>query len=94
MGCSTGVTGYIGGDALYNIVQKHPDWEITCLVRNSNKGSKVASQYSNIRLVYGDLDSTELLEDEASKADIVYRMSKVFSIQCQMVADSKIHPFY
>lgn len=62
---------------MYTIVEKHPDWEITCLVRNSSKGAKVASQYARIKLVYGDLDSTDLIEEEANKADIVYRTSEV-----------------
>ena len=70
---STGITGYIGGDALYVITRAHPDWEITALVRNSSKGAKVASQYSNVRLVYGDLESTDLIAEEAKNADIVYR---------------------
>ena len=56
------------------IVQSHPDYEITCLVRNSDKGAKVAAQYSKIRLVYGDLDSSDLLVEEAEKADIICRM--------------------
>ena len=29
------------------------------------------SQYPKVRLVYGDLDNVELLEEEAKKADIV-----------------------
>lgn len=68
---STGATGYIGGDALYAIANKYPDLEITAVVRNSDKGAKVAVQYPKVRLVYGDLDNTELLTAEASKADIV-----------------------
>lgn len=71
----TGATGYIGGDALYRIVEAHPDWDITAIVRNSDKGAKVAQQYPKVHLVYGDLDSTELLEEEASKADIVYHFA-------------------
>lgn len=67
----TGSTGYIGGDALHEIVQKHPEYEIVSLVRNSDQGALVASQFEKIRLVYGDLDSIELLELEARKADIV-----------------------
>jgi uncharacterized protein YbjT (DUF2867 family) len=70
---STGVTGYIGGDALQVITKAHPDWEITALVRNSSKGAKVASQYPSVRLVYGDLESTDLISEEAKNADIVYR---------------------
>lgn len=70
---STGATGYVGGDALYALVQAHSDYDITCLVRTSDKGAQVASQYSNVKLVYGDLDDTSLLEQEAQKADIVLR---------------------
>lgn len=68
---STGTTGYIGGDALYAIIQAHPDYEVACLVRNSDKGAQIASQYPNVKLVYGSLDDVELLQGEALKADIV-----------------------
>ncbi|KAJ4366810.1 hypothetical protein N0V83_007335 [Neocucurbitaria cava] len=67
----TGATGYIGGDALYVIANTYPDLEITALVRNSDKGAKVAAQYPKIRLVYGNLDSADLLTTEACNADIV-----------------------
>ncbi|CAO2649260.1 Nn.00g066450.m01.CDS01 [Neocucurbitaria sp. VM-36] len=67
----TGATGYIGGDALYAIANTYPDLEITALVRSSDKGAKVAAQYPKIRLVYGNLDSTDLITTEASNADIV-----------------------
>jgi nucleoside-diphosphate-sugar epimerase len=68
---STGATGYIGGDALYAVANTYPDLEITALVRNSDKGAKIAAQYAKVRLVYGDLDSTDLLTKEAANADIV-----------------------
>jgi nucleoside-diphosphate-sugar epimerase len=68
---STGATGYIGGDALYAVVNTYPDLNITALVRNSDKGAKVAAQYAKIRLVYGDLDSTDLITKEVADADIV-----------------------
>lgn len=67
----TGVTGFIGGDFLSLVCEKHPDWNITALVRNSDKGAKVAKEYAKVRLVYGDLDTTDLIAEEASKADIV-----------------------
>ena len=70
----TGATGYIGGDALYALFQAQPEWEYTCIVRNADKGAKVAAAYPKVRLVYGSLDSTDLLEEEAGKADIIYRM--------------------
>lgn len=68
---STGATGYIGGDALHAIATTYPDLQITALVRNSDKGAKVGSQYAKIRFVYGNLDSADLLTQEASQADIV-----------------------
>jgi hypothetical protein len=40
-------------------------------VRNSDKGVKVTAQYPKIRLVYGDLENTDLLTKEAANADIV-----------------------
>ncbi|KAF2404392.1 putative nucleoside-diphosphate-sugar epimerase [Trichodelitschia bisporula] len=67
----TGATGYIGGDALFAILEAHPKYEITCLVRNSTKGAAVAKQHPTVRLVYGDLDSTNLLATEAAAAEIV-----------------------
>lgn len=70
---STGATGYIGGNALTAIIEKHPDWDFTCLVRNSDKGAQIVSVYPRIKLVYGDLSSVELIEEEASKADVVLR---------------------
>lgn len=33
----------------------------------------MAAAYPKVRLVYGTLDSTDLLEEEAAKADIIYR---------------------
>ncbi|KAJ4302885.1 hypothetical protein N0V90_001776 [Kalmusia sp. IMI 367209] len=67
----TGATGYIGGDALYTIAHTYPDLDITALVRNSDKGAKIAAQYAKVKLVYGDLDSADLLTAEAAKADII-----------------------
>ncbi|KAI9719912.1 MAG: hypothetical protein M1828_006042 [Chrysothrix sp. TS-e1954] len=67
----TGATGYIGGDALHEIITAHPDWNYTCLVRNSDKGAQVAAAYPQIRLVYGDLASADLLQRESQAADIV-----------------------
>ncbi|KAF2254099.1 NAD(P)-binding protein [Trematosphaeria pertusa] len=71
----TGATGYVGGDALYAIANAYPDLDIIALVRNSDKGAKVAAQFPKIKLVFGDLSSTDLLTSEASKADIVLHLA-------------------
>ena len=49
----------------------YPDLEITALVRNSDKGAKIAAQYPKIKLVYGDLDSTDVITKASAAADIV-----------------------
>jgi hypothetical protein len=60
-------------DLLYALFKAHPDWEYTCIVRNAEKGAKIAASYPKVRLVYGTLDSVDLLEEEAGRADIIYR---------------------
>ncbi|RMZ89121.1 hypothetical protein DV736_g3638, partial [Chaetothyriales sp. CBS 134916] len=73
---TTGATGYIGGDFLYALVQKHPDWDITALVRNSDKGAKVTAAFPKVKLVYGTTQSAgNVIEDEAAKADIIYHFA-------------------
>ena len=82
---STGATGYIGGDALHAIVDAHPEYELACLVRDSNKGGQVASQFARARLVYGNLDNLEILEEEAKKANIVLSTCARHQIGCSRV---------
>ena len=71
----TGTTGYIGGDSFFAIAQAHPDWQLSVLVRNKEKGAKLANEYPQVRIVYGDLDSGDIIEEETKNADIVYRAS-------------------
>lgn len=75
---STGATGYIGGDALYELYNKHPDYEYAVLVRSEQKGSQVKDAFPNVRIVIGDLDNSKVLEDEAAKADVVIRTLSLF----------------
>ncbi|EMC97455.1 hypothetical protein BAUCODRAFT_452817 [Baudoinia panamericana UAMH 10762] len=67
----TGVTGYIAGDALSVINAKHPDYDYSILVRTQDKADIVKKAYPNVRTVLGDLDNSELLRQQASRADIV-----------------------
>lgn len=67
----TGATGFIGGDILYEITHEHPDWEITCLVRSREKGEKILHEYPNVRITYGSNASTDIIEAESEKADMV-----------------------
>ncbi|KXT09088.1 hypothetical protein AC579_5295 [Pseudocercospora musae] len=67
----TGITGYIAGDAFYVLYKAHPDYEYSALLRTQEKADKVTSLYPNLRPVIGSLDDSSVLEEEASKADIV-----------------------
>ena len=68
---SLGSTGYIGGDVFHALATAHPEYELTCLVRSSDKGAKLAAAFPAVRLVYGTLDSLDLVERESKDADIV-----------------------
>lgn len=70
----TGASDYVGGDALYVIYNKHPEWQYTALVRTEEKAKQLTAKFPNISIVYGSLDSADLLEEEAKKADIIYSM--------------------
>ena len=75
------MTGYIAGDAIYAIYNEHPDYEYACLVRTKDKAEQVEKAYPNVRTVLGGLDDSDLLEEEAAKADIVLRTSLRESIR-------------
>lgn len=72
---STGVTGYIAGDALVSLHKHHPEYSYACLVRTQEKADRVKAAFPNARIVLGDLDDSALLEREAAWADIVLRKS-------------------
>lgn len=62
---------------MYALYAAHPEYEYTVLVRNSDKGAVVAAAYPKIRMAYGTLDDSAVLEEEASKADIVVRKNSL-----------------
>jgi len=72
---STGVTGYIAGDAFHELYSKHPNYQYSLLVRTKDKAEKVLQAYKTARIVLGSLDDSSLLEEEAANADIVLRGS-------------------
>jgi N-acetyl-gamma-glutamylphosphate reductase len=71
---STGATGYIGGDALFALYSTHPEYEYTALVRDSDRGAAIAASYPSVRMIYGTLEDSAVLEEASSKADVVLRM--------------------
>ncbi|KAI6109260.1 hypothetical protein EDD16DRAFT_1615421 [Pisolithus croceorrhizus] len=73
----TGATGYVGGTVLARLID-HPTFansEFTLLIRPSKK-DKVATLHSlGLRTVLGSYDDLDILEEQASKADIVFSIA-------------------
>ncbi|KAJ4982973.1 nucleoside-diphosphate-sugar epimerase [Stagonosporopsis vannaccii] len=67
----TGLTGYIGGDFLHVVSSEHPEWQIRALCRDRSKGEKLKQIYPQVTPVLGDLSSLNIIEEEASKADVI-----------------------
>ncbi|KAJ5753481.1 uncharacterized protein N7511_007634 [Penicillium nucicola] len=67
----TGATGYVGGQVLHSLQQSNPKYDISALVRDAEKASKVSAAYPKVCIVLADLDNTKVIEDEARNADIV-----------------------
>ncbi|RSM20140.1 hypothetical protein CDV31_000935 [Fusarium ambrosium] len=65
----TGATGYTGGTVLNTLVTAHPEYDITVLLRKPTKS--FLEKYPGVTVLQADFDSTELLREAASKADIV-----------------------
>ena len=42
-------------------------------MRNPDKGAPIAAAYPKVRLVYGTLDDSKVIEDESARADIILR---------------------
>jgi hypothetical protein len=70
-----GGTGYIGGSVLDALVKQHPEYDITALLRNVPKDFD--KLYPNVHIVRGDFDSSDILTEAASKADIVIRKRRI-----------------
>ncbi|KAF5009414.1 hypothetical protein FDECE_4346 [Fusarium decemcellulare] len=70
----TGTSGYIGGQVLYDLVAGHPEYEITTVVRSSASAKRIEEAYPKVRVLQGDFDDVELIEREASQANIVLHL--------------------
>ena len=71
----TGVTGYAGDDVLHRLQRSSlPISSLACLVRDASKAKKLSWTYPGIEIVQGSLDDSDLVEQEARKADIVLNL--------------------
>lgn len=67
------MTGYIAGDAVFAINEAHPDIDFTFLIRTEGNAAIVRKAYPRSRVIIGELDHYDLLEEESARADVVLR---------------------
>ncbi|EDK40792.2 hypothetical protein PGUG_04889 [Meyerozyma guilliermondii ATCC 6260] len=74
----TGATGYIGGEALYQLLNCSKNYEITALVRSEEKAEKLKKATGNkVQTVIGQLDDLELIEEQVRASDIIINTANV-----------------
>lgn len=72
-----GASGYIGGSTLSALVEKHPSWHVTVIVRNQNQASAIRNAFpaASISTIIGSLETSEILATEAVKASITLQLA-------------------
>ncbi|KAI1298086.1 NAD(P)-binding protein [Xylaria venustula] len=65
----TGVTGYIGGSVFATLARKHPEYDLTVLLRQPPPTFK--DQFPAVKVVQGSFDDSKIIEEAAASADIV-----------------------
>ncbi|KAK4505901.1 hypothetical protein PRZ48_003866 [Zasmidium cellare] len=65
----TGGTGYIGGSVLDTLVKRHPEYEISALLRTLPEGFE--ARYPKVKVIRGTYDDHDTLHKAARQADVV-----------------------
>ncbi|KAM0296805.1 hypothetical protein ACHAO9_000451 [Fusarium lateritium] len=67
----TGVTGFVGGTSFSKIHDTYPDYNYTLYIRNKERAKVIADKYTDVKFVYGNLESTDVIEKVASEVNLV-----------------------
>lgn len=71
----TGATGYIGGEVLYQLLQKEGPYEISALVRSEAKAESLASL--NVKPVIGSLSDVDLIKEKVNESDVIINTADI-----------------
>ncbi|KAK6527518.1 hypothetical protein TWF694_004501 [Orbilia ellipsospora] len=66
-----GASGYVGGTVLVDLLEQHPNLDITALVRSPSSAAKIQSAHPTVKTVIGDLDSSDILTSISAESDII-----------------------
>jgi uncharacterized protein YbjT (DUF2867 family) len=71
----TGVSGYIGGHIVTDLIKKHSKYQVITLVRTEKQAETIKATWPAVETILGDLDNHDLLVEQGKRADVVLRMS-------------------
>lgn len=54
--------------------ETHPEYDYTLYFRNQDRAKVIAEKFPDVKFVYGDLGSVDIIEKASSEADVVVRM--------------------
>lgn len=69
----TGATGFVGGHLVPELLKRN--FNITCLVRNLEKGEALKEKYGDIALIQGDVTKPETLKGISENIDYVIHLA-------------------
>ncbi|KAK7689016.1 hypothetical protein QCA50_007707 [Cerrena zonata] len=83
-----GATGYVGSQFLVFLGQTLSNLSVRALVRSPTKDRETWLQqtHPNLIIIEGSLDDTELIEEQARKADIVINIASCDHISCSILS--------
>jgi len=73
----TGVTGYIGGSVFATLIQRHPEYDLTVLLRNPPEN--FGNLFPKVKVIKGDFDNIDVITNAAADAEVVVRKNIRFS---------------
>jgi nucleoside-diphosphate-sugar epimerase len=70
-----GALGYVGGDLTALLIQNHPNYQLSALVRNSTQAESLQTLFPNVQPIIGSFDSRNILIEEAKRADVIVQVA-------------------
>ncbi|KGO76894.1 hypothetical protein PITC_005210 [Penicillium italicum] len=67
----TGISGYIGGQAVLHLLRKLPNLSVTALVRDAGQATSVKVALPQVKTVVSHLDDVDTLARLSAESDIV-----------------------
>ncbi|KFY53437.1 hypothetical protein V496_07592 [Pseudogymnoascus sp. VKM F-4515 (FW-2607)] len=71
----TGVSGYIGGHTVSDLIEKHPEYQVITLVRTEKQAGIIKATWPAVETVLGDLDNHDLLVEQGKRADVILQLA-------------------